>query len=140
MIINIVQFGVLFAIAVIFTLKLLDYKVIDFITNRLFAEGSISETTRYKSISTFLDFFPRNPILGDGYRVSEEVRDASQKIGSSHIHVGYLQRLVSYGLIGGHEFLAPCDCSINCWGVKTYRHWSLKSLAAPHVSSLRCLC
>jgi hypothetical protein len=67
---------------------------------RLFAEGSIQATSRYGAFINFLEFFPQNPIFGNGYQVSKEVREASQDIGSSRIHVGYLSHLVSYGVVG----------------------------------------
>jgi len=68
--------------------------------DRLFAEGSIWETTRYKSYITFLRFFPEKPIFGTGVHLTDEIRAASRAIGSSQIHVGYLSHLVSYGLFG----------------------------------------
>lgn len=68
---------------------------------RLFAEGSITATSRYGAYINFLRFFPENPIFGNGFQVSDKVRDASNAIGSSRIHVGYFSHLVSYGLVGG---------------------------------------
>lgn len=67
---------------------------------RLFAEGSLENTTRYGAYINFLHFFPQKPIFGTGVHLTEEIRRASRAIGSSQIHVGYLSHLVSYGLFG----------------------------------------
>ncbi len=67
---------------------------------RLFAEGSIQNTTRYGAYINFLHFFPEKPIFGTGVHLTDEIRRASRAIGSSQIHVGYLSHLVSYGLFG----------------------------------------
>lgn len=67
---------------------------------RLFAEGSITATTRYGAYINFLRFFPEKPILGTGVHLTSEIARASRAIGSSQIHVGYLSHLVSYGLLG----------------------------------------
>lgn len=67
---------------------------------RLFREGSIEATTRYKAIDNFLFFFPQFPIFGNGSISDEAVIAASRAIGSSHIHVGYLSHLVAYGIVG----------------------------------------
>lgn len=67
---------------------------------RLFHEGSIYETTRYKAIGNFLVFFPEKPIFGTGVHLTEEIREASREIGSSQIHIGYLSHLISYGIVG----------------------------------------
>lgn len=82
------------------TLISLDYDFERFFNERLFHEGSITQTTRYKAISNFTYFFPKNPVFGTGVHLSDEVREASRAIGSSQIHVGYLSHLVSYGLVG----------------------------------------
>lgn len=75
------------------------YNFQDWFKTRLFAEGSITETTRYKAVGNFLIFFPNSPILGSG-ELSKKAIVASQKVGSSHIHVGYLSHLVMYGVVG----------------------------------------
>jgi hypothetical protein len=77
----------------------LGYDFNDWYNVRLFSEGSIKETTRYKAINNFLIFFPQSPIFGFG-GVTDEITDASHAIGSSQIHVGYLAHLVYYGIIG----------------------------------------
>jgi len=66
---------------------------------RLFAEGAITETTRYKAIDNFLFFFPKFYLFGSG-GMTDDIRDASNAIGSSQIHVGYLCGLVYFGIIG----------------------------------------
>ncbi len=78
----------------------LGYDIIAWSNTRLFHEGSIQETTRYKAIYNFLIFFPRNIFFGTGVFITDEIKAASQAIGSSQIHVGYLAHLVSYGIIG----------------------------------------
>jgi hypothetical protein len=80
-------------------LSYLGYDFTDWYKIRLFAEGSIQETTRYKAIENFLLFFPRNVFVGFG-GVTDEITAASYAIGSSQIHVGYLAHLVYYGIIG----------------------------------------
>lgn len=77
----------------------LGYDFTDWFEFRLLGEGAITETSRYKAIGNFIRFFPENPILGTGY-LTYEIKEASQAIGSSHIHVGYLSHLVYYGIIG----------------------------------------
>jgi len=78
----------------------LGYDMESWINQRLFTEGSIKETTRYKSIKTFATYFPQKPFFGTGVHLTNEIKEASEEIGSSQIHVGYLSHLVSYGLIG----------------------------------------
>ncbi|MEN8907988.1 MAG: O-antigen ligase family protein [Clostridiales bacterium] len=80
-------------------LKTLGYDLNDWFSARLFAEGAVTETTRYKALATFLEFFPNNYLLGTGV-MTKEVIKASNAIGSSHIHVGYLSHLVMYGVVG----------------------------------------
>lgn len=82
------------------TLISLDYDLERFFNERLFKEGSITQTTRYKAISNFAYFFPKNPVFGTGVHLTDEIREASRAVGSSQIHVGYLSHLVSYGLVG----------------------------------------
>lgn len=75
-----------------------DFK--SFYEKRVFHEGSLYETTRYKAIGNFLIFFPKTPIFGTGVHLTDEIRGASRDVGSSQIHVGYLSYLVSYGIVG----------------------------------------
>jgi hypothetical protein len=75
------------------------YSMQKWFNTRLFAEGSITETTRYKAIGNFLIFFPRTPLLGTGEQ-SKEILEASNQVGSTQIHVGYLSHLVMYGIVG----------------------------------------
>jgi len=107
-------------------LKIFDYDLQQWFENRLFVEGSITETTRFKAIMNFLYFFPKYMIWGTGVHLTEEIRTASEAIGSSQIHVGYLSHLVSYGLVGsallfGFWFLLLKDLyksakTSNYWG------------------------
>jgi hypothetical protein len=83
-----------------YLLSLFGYDFIEWFNTRLFSEGSIKETTRFKAIDTFLKFFPDNYFFGLGELLSDEVVKESHRIGSSHIHVGYLSHLVSYGIFG----------------------------------------
>jgi hypothetical protein len=76
------------------------YDLQKWMDERLFAEGSIYETSRYKAIGTFLMFFPQTPLFGTG-GMTNEIREASNAVGSSQIHVGYLAGLVYYGIVGG---------------------------------------
>lgn len=82
-----------------FLTHIIGYDLIEWYNERLLAEGSIEETTRYKAISNFMKFFPQHPWLGFGEQ-TYEIRRASRAIGSSHIHVGYLSHLVNYGIVG----------------------------------------
>ncbi len=86
-------------IAFTYSLTYLGYDFKDWGETRLFAEENIFETTRYHAIETFALFFPEAPIFGTG-GMTEEILDASAKVGSSHIHIGYLSHLVSFGIFG----------------------------------------
>lgn len=92
------------AILLFFTLsKALTYLGYDFeawYQERLFAEGSIEETTRYKAIQNFLYFFPQYYVFGNGEGLTDEIKAASRDVGSSQIHVGYLSALVYFGIVG----------------------------------------
>lgn len=83
-------------------LKYLGYNLNDWYNERLFAEGSLKETTRYKAISNFITFFPKAPFFGVGIHMTKEIKEASNALGSSQIHVGYLAHLVSFGLVGSY--------------------------------------
>ncbi len=93
-------FGIAIFFSILFFLLKVGYDIDTFYRERLFAEESIVETTRYKAIETFKEFFPKKPILGTGVHLTEEIKEASIDVGSSQIHVGYLSHLVSYGIIG----------------------------------------
>jgi hypothetical protein len=80
-------------------LTIFGYNLEDWYNQRLFAEGSIKETTRYKAIDNFLIFFPEKTLLGYG-GPTEEMTKVSNEAGSSQIHVGYLAGLVYYGIVG----------------------------------------
>jgi len=82
------------------TLSYFGYNMQEWINERLFAEGDISETTRYKAIGNFIIFFPKTPVFGTGVHLTREIREASHAVGSSQIHVGYLSHMVSYGIVG----------------------------------------
>lgn len=90
----------LLTLTIVFSLKYMGYDMQKWYKERLFAEGHVSETTRYKAFSNFSRFFPQHMFVGTGVHLTEEIRKASHKISSSQIHVGYLSHLVSYGLIG----------------------------------------
>jgi len=77
----------------------LGYNIDYWIESRLFAEGSIEETTRFKAIENFILFFPSYYLFGSG-GMTDAIRAASAAVGSSQIHVGYLAGLVYYGVIG----------------------------------------
>lgn len=93
---------ILFCIFMIFHFFLLysGYNYSEWFQQRIFAEGSITETTRYKAFSNFVHFFPQHIFFGTGVHLTDEIREASRLVGSSQIHVAYLSHLVSYGLIG----------------------------------------
>jgi hypothetical protein len=92
----------LILIAIFLGIRVLDYDIKQFYNQRLFAEGEIEETTRYKAFYVFAEFFPKHPFFGTGERRDEEVREAAGEIaGSSQIHVGYLQIWVQFGLVAG---------------------------------------
>lgn len=87
------------AIAIYFALIELGYDLGEWADQRLFKEGSIRETTRFKAIQNFLIFFPQSALFGHGY-LTTSIQIASDNIGSSQIHVGYLSAMVYFGLIG----------------------------------------
>ena len=60
---------------------------------------SKSAETRVLAFKFFSEFFPKNPILGSGVRVNDDLRVALAHR-SSQIHVGYLSSLYEYGIIG----------------------------------------
>ena len=100
---NIFKYIIVLIFLVLIVLNLLSYlgyDIFDWYNTRLFSEGTIEETTRYKAIENFLKFYPRYWLFGNGEQNSAEVMTASRAIGSSQIHVGYLAHLVSYGFIG----------------------------------------
>lgn len=95
-----VKYSVIIILTSAVLFLILGYNFEEFYNKRLFHEGSVEENTRFKAINTFMYFFPRRPILGNGYRLSDDVAAVSRENGSSRIHVGYLQHWVSYGIIG----------------------------------------
>lgn len=80
-------------------LQKLGYDFKEWYQDRLMVEGNFKATTRYEAIGNFLKFFPEKPLFGTGGMTSA-IKEASLEIGSSQIHVGYLQALVFYGVIG----------------------------------------
>jgi hypothetical protein len=86
-------------IAIYFTLSKIGYNIDDWATERLFKENSITESTRYLAFRNFVLFFPEKPLLGHGY-LTNSIEMASNNLGSSQIHVGYLSSLVYFGLFG----------------------------------------
>jgi O-antigen ligase/polysaccharide polymerase Wzy-like membrane protein len=100
--VGVVKYGVSIIVILFFVYQILlnfGYDFSDWYETRLFAEGRIEQTTRYKAIGNFLRFFPQKPFLGTG-KMTAEIRAASKAVGSSHIHVGYLSHLGYYGIIG----------------------------------------
>ena len=81
-------------------LSFFGYNIADWYYTRLFAEGSIEETTRYKAIENFLIVFPEHRWFGTGVGMTDEIKALSNAVGSSQIHVGYLAHLVYWGLVG----------------------------------------
>lgn len=75
------------------------YDLNDWYNTRLLAEGSLRETTRYKAIGTFMIFFPQKVLFGSGGN-NAQIIAASNAVGSSQVHVGYLAHLVYYGILG----------------------------------------
>ncbi len=100
--------GILRYTAIVTALLLSLYMIFDYLqydfmkwySIRLFAEGSIEQTTRYKAIGNFLIFFPKYFFVGNGEILAKDVVTASRAVGSSHIHIGYLSHLVAYGIVG----------------------------------------
>ena len=95
-----VAIAAILIIFLFFSLDYLGYDFKEFYEERLLAEGSLTETTRFRAIQNFAYFFPEYMIWGTGVHLTEEIRKASKAIGSSQIHVGYLSHLVSYGIVG----------------------------------------
>jgi len=89
-----------------FSLVQIGYDFQSFYEERLWSEGSLFETSRYKAFETFKEFFSKKPIFGTGVHLTDEIREASRELGSSQIHVGYLSHLVSYGLVGSFFLFA----------------------------------
>lgn len=83
-----------------FALDIFGYNLLDWYHKRLFAEGSIEQTTRWKAWGNFIYFFPKYFLWGTGVFNAPEIVRASARIGSSQIHVGYLAHLVSFGIVG----------------------------------------
>ena len=92
-------FFAVFSIILMQGLKYFGYNLEDWYNQRLFSEGSIKETTRYKAIDNFLLFFPQKPLFGTRF-MTEAIKNASESVGSSQIHVGYLSALVYHGIFG----------------------------------------
>lgn len=80
-------------------LNFFEYNLNEWYQTRLFAEGAVEETTRYKAFGNFAIFFPQYPIFGSG-GMTDEIKFASELAGSYQIHVGYLSALVYYGFVG----------------------------------------
>jgi len=80
-------------------LTYLGYNINSWFEYRIFVEGSIKDTSRYRAIENFVLFFPKYFVLGSG-GMTDAIRSASASVGSSQIHVGYLAGLVYYGIIG----------------------------------------
>lgn len=98
-----VKFAFLLAfviIAISQTLLFFHYNFGDWFAERLFHEESIQNTTRYGALANFLLFFPKAIFFGTGVHLTPEQELAVHFIGSSQFHVGYLQHLISYGLVG----------------------------------------
>lgn len=91
--------SITFLVVLTLALPFLGYDLQGWFEDRLFSEETITETTRFKAIGNFITFFPEAPLLGTG-KLTDEIREASNAVGSSHIHVGYLSHLVYYGLVG----------------------------------------
>lgn len=91
LIMSIILFNILIA---------LGYDYERWVAERLFAEEKIENTTRYKAIANFLHFFPKYWLIGTGEHNAADVKWASNKVGSSQIHVGYLSHIISYGVVG----------------------------------------
>lgn len=81
------------------SLQYLGYDFQQWYEERLLSEGSLEETTRFKSVDNFIVFFPQKPFFGTG-GLTDDIREASRKVGSSHIHIGYLSHLIYYGTVG----------------------------------------
>ena len=79
---------------------LLSFNFNTWVDSRLFQEGSIEETERFRAYYTFSVFFPNSPLIGSGI-FSSAIEDQSIYDQSSNIHMGYLRTLVIYGIIGG---------------------------------------
>jgi hypothetical protein len=87
-------------IAILFLNELLNMANINvnkFIENRIFSK---SANTRLLAIDLFSKFFPSNPLIGSGVRVSNDLGNTLAGR-SSQIHVGYLSQLYEFGIVGG---------------------------------------
>jgi hypothetical protein len=100
---SIVLYSLSYALLLLFIIQILQiigYDLQDWFRERLFKESSLQDMTRFKAIYTFLQFFPKYYLFGNGQIYDNAVRAYSHRMGSSHIHVGYLSHLVAYGITG----------------------------------------
>lgn len=79
----------------------LGYDFSEFYEERLFSEGSIDQTTRFLAFQTFSAYFGDHALFGTGIRTFNDDEVYRLNAGqSSQIHVGYLDHLVMYGIVG----------------------------------------
>lgn len=99
-IINTIIILVILGLLLNYALVSLGYNYGDWFSERLFVEGAVTESTRYGAFINFIYFFPQAVFVGTGVHLTTQMALASESIGSSQIHVGYLAHLLSYGIVG----------------------------------------
>lgn len=93
--------AVLIIVFILYGIRILGYDYTTFYEERLFAEGSIDQTSRYIAFQTFATYFPNRPWFGTGIRTFEDenVYRINARL-SSQVHVGYLDHLIAWGIFG----------------------------------------
>jgi hypothetical protein len=87
-----------FVVVVLMTLNVVGYDFTAFFEERL-GEGPLQESDRYVSYLAFLEVYPNYPFFGTGAVDAIEITKAL-KGGSPSLHIGFLEHLTAYGLIG----------------------------------------
>lgn len=96
---NILKYVIIILLVSFSTIKVVEkyaYNITDFYTNRL---KSDSASSRLTGLDLFKEYFPQNPWLGTGVRVTKELEEDLDGV-SSQIHIGYLSHLYEFGIIG----------------------------------------
>lgn len=96
---------ILAGIVLFYLLQFAGYDIEEYISERIFPEKDISNSTRFFAYEIFQQFFYKSMWIGTGQHLTKEIEAALGGY-SSQIHVGYLSHLVSYGIIGSFFLFA----------------------------------
>lgn len=91
---------VILSFSLFYIMSYFGYDFSDWYETRLFPEGSIQETTRYKAMENFALMFSGNEIFGIGSETNDYLLTLSHQVGSSRIHVGYFGYMIAWGIFG----------------------------------------